>query len=599
MILLNSKYMQKQIALLTICLCLTIQASTQPISRFSKSIYFDEQIREFESPAWAPDVLIHINAPSANKMDPKSKNLLIFYATPNGSTIEQTIGNTDSIAINWRYGIQHIGAQTRFLRTKIKNANVVVCYLQTKQKSWGTWRKSHHDSLIAQMVDTLRLMLGPNTSVVLNGHSGGGNFVFGFINAHCKIPAFIERIAFIDSNYAYDEKLKHGEKMANWLKRSKKNALCILAYNDSIALLDGKPFVSPTGGTWNKSKEMAAYFEKMFNLANRHDSAFINMLALNSRLQIILKKNPAREILHTVQVERNGFIHSILSGTMLEEKDYAYFPVSYPFKAYENFIQQGHTFAGAQFPERKKTSLPFSEFYHRIEKLPFSEREYKILEQLKTGNFPDFMREFVTIEYQYDHHIIQVQVMPDYLSIGTNSDFCRMPISPQTAQSFADYTGTMLPTPLLVDTIRKYASYRLEPETFYPEGNKNESLAQFVRHHRSIEKQWQEQYPNASREKILDGIKKDVVICNRISNLPNKVAIYGWYRPDGSRIQPLYTGHANWYVDYSHGIRLVNRLVYIDGKPAWLDKLLADPLFFKMFSYETEPMKISRYPGIN
>ena len=26
---------------------------------------------------------------------------------------------------------------------------------------------------------------------------------------------------------------------------------------------------------------------------------------------------------------------------------------------------------------------------------------------------------------------------------------------------------------------------------------------------------------------------------------------------DGKPIQPLYTGHVNWYVDYSHGVRLV------------------------------------------
>lgn len=411
--------------------CLTIQTSAQPIPGFRKSIYFDEQIKEFESPAWAPDVFIHINAPSANQMDPKRKNLLVFYALPNGNTIEQTIGNTDSIASDWHYGIQHIGAQTRFLREKMKNTNIIVCYLQARQKSWGTWRKSHPDSLIAQMVDTLRLMFGPKTPIVLNSHSGGGNFVFGFINSSHKIPGFVERIAFIDSNYAYEEKLKHGEKMANWLKSSNKNALCILAYNDSIALLNGKSFVSPTGGTWYKSKEMAAYFANQFNLSFRHDSTFIRLSALKNRLQIILKTNPERELLHTVQVERNGFIHSIVSGTRLEEVGYTYYPVSFPFKAYENYIQQGHTFAGAQFPERVKNSLPFSEFYSQIETLPFADRENKILEQLKSGNFPDYMRGFVTIEYQYKHHIIKVQVLPDYLSIGTNTIFAGCPWVPK------------------------------------------------------------------------------------------------------------------------------------------------------------------------
>jgi hypothetical protein len=55
------------------------------------------------------------------------------------------------------------------------------------------------------------------------------------------------------------------------------------------------------------------------------------------------------------------------------------------------------------------------------------------------------------------------------------------------------------------------------------------------------------------------------------------VAIYGWHKPDGKPIQPLYTGHVDWYVDYSHGIRLVSRTVTLDGKERDLFDVLADP----------------------
>jgi hypothetical protein len=47
------------------------------------------------------------------------------------------------------------------------------------------------------------------------------------------------------------------------------------------------------------------------------------------------------------------------------------------------------------------------------------------------------------------------------------------------------------------------------------------------------------------------------------------VAIYGWHQPNGKPIQPLYTGHVNWYVDYSHGIRLIYRKIKVNGK--WMD----------------------------
>ena len=63
------------------------------------------------------------------------------------------------------------------------------------------------------------------------------------------------------------------------------------------------------------------------------------------------------------------------------------------------------------------------------------------------------------------------------------------------------------------------------------------------------------------------GIKKDLVVSNRLAEKPNRVAIYGWHKPDGQPIQPLTTVHAASYVDYSHGLRLMRRTVTVDGKP--------------------------------
>ncbi len=41
------------------------------------------------------------------------------------------------------------------------------------------------------------------------------------------------------------------------------------------------------------------------------------------------------------------------------------------------------------------------------------------------------------------------------------------------------------------------------------------------------------------------------------------LAIYGWHRENGVAIQPLTIVHKDTYVDYSHGIRLVSRAVWI------------------------------------
>lgn len=65
------------------------------------------------------------------------------------------------------------------------------------------------------------------------------------------------------------------------------------------------------------------------------DTAFIHHSALNKRIQIILKENPAGLIYHTEQVARNGFILSLLSATKFDRKKYfTYFGE----RIYENFI---------------------------------------------------------------------------------------------------------------------------------------------------------------------------------------------------------------------------------------------------------------------
>jgi hypothetical protein len=87
---------------------------------------------------------------------------------------------------------------------------------------------------------------------------------------------------------------------------------------------------------------------------------------------------------------------------------------------------------------------------------------------------------------------------------------------------------------------------------------------------------------------LIAGIKKDVVISGRVprDSRPNRAAIYGWHRLDGKPIQPLYTGHVNWYVDYSHGIRLVLRRLRVEGR--WMDytQVLAHPVYRKLLCDE-------------
>ncbi|MBN2201885.1 hypothetical protein JW777_08035, partial [bacterium] len=170
---------------------------------------------------------------------------------------------------------------------------------------------------------------------------------------------------------------------------------------------------------------------------------------------------------------------------------------------------------------------------------------------------------------------------------------CRIPMGPKTAQAIADAYGCILTTRKLCDDIWRHAVVRLSPIPYAPVGDNNSQVYKFVEHNTDI---------NAARDaeggqihELIAGIKKDVVICNAIRTKPGYVAIYGWHYTSGSSIQPLYTGHVDWYVDYSHGIRLVNAAIRVDGVPLQAADILKDPVLYKLLSDEDGVMSQPRY----
>lgn len=170
-------------------------------------------------------------------------------------------------------------------------------------------------------------------------------------------------------------------------------------------------------------------------------------------------------------------------------------------------------------------------------------------------------------------------VTPDYLAVGTNKDWARVPLTPMAAQRIADSLGCFLPTRKMVDDIYRAARVKLEPVPLYA---LRDSTPTMYHHHLIIEGQ------RKGRRGLIAGIKKDVVISGKVArdSRPQRVAIYGWHRPDGRPIQPLYTGHVNWYVDYSHGIRLVSRRIRVDGR--WMDyaDVLKHPVYHRLLCDE-------------
>ncbi|MFC3200110.1 hypothetical protein ACFOET_20990 [Parapedobacter deserti] len=211
-------------------------------------------------------------------------------------------------------------------------------------------------------------------------------------------------------------------------------------------------------------------------------------------------------------------------------------------------------------------------------------REALLKERLLTGCVPKFLRRFSRIDIGIkadDGKVIKAEyyVSPAYLSIGNSSGFLRVPLTPQTAQDIASHYRCFLPTKKNVDDIYAAAKIKLQP---IPLTEKRETFGTFVEHHKLIERQ------RNDRKELIAGIKKDVVISSAVAKdpRPNRVAIYGWHKSDGSPIQPLYTGYVDWFVDYSHGIRLVYEMIRVAGKWMHYREILNDPLLKRLLCDE-------------
>jgi hypothetical protein len=285
----------------------------QRLSGFSTAFPFGEQTLTFRLPF---EIRIHINAPET--LERARPTTLMFFALPNGNTIEQTIGKQLREGDDWHFGIQHIGAQTRRLREVVTDRNLVVVYVEAETRSLPQWRRKYrnHGTLILTILDTVRALFAPyDPSVELSAHSGGGSFLFGFLDALDFIPSYITRMSFLDSNYGYDENKRHGQKLLEWLQRDTQRFLSILAYDDRHITIGGRRVVSDSGGTYRATHRLLEWLQNKVALTIEKDSVIERYSGLAGRIDIRVHTNPDTLILHTVLVERNGFIHGMTSGT--------------------------------------------------------------------------------------------------------------------------------------------------------------------------------------------------------------------------------------------------------------------------------------------
>ena len=255
--------------------------------------------------------------------------------------------------------------------------------------------------------------------------------------------------------------------------------------------------------------------------------------------------------------------------------------------------------------------------------------EELIYQEINRGNVPDFMRPQnfpqITLEKTVDGKKVQatVRVCPDYLAIGSNVDFVRMPVSAPLAQRIADRYNFSLPTRKLVEILDDeakrtngylpfvaaptLAEHVTNPRTGKPaiEGEKGKRWN--YQQYGFYEGRWmlsgefieeQNRQINAAWKKagnppgIRSGHKKDVLYDERNfkESLEGGQPVVIFHNP----FQGISNVHKVDYFDYSHGIRFIDNNVELtitekDGavrretKP--FTDVLNDPKLYQLVSY--------------
>lgn len=258
-------------------------------------------------------------------------NHVVFYLLPNGSTIEQAMGRPPAADSDSRYSNQVITSQAHRARVLLPHLNITIAYVEADTYSWPAWRNDQPDpnTPILQIVNAVRERVANNiasTATIANGapsplptidlvaHSGGGSFIWGFLNSAPAIPDYVQHIALLDANYSYDDADHHGDKITTWLQHHPTQRLIVIVYDDRRIILNGKPIVSNTGGTWRATDRMARFFEQKTTFTAGKLNDFQTSSALDGRLFLARHPNSENIILHSETVRRNGFLYAITTG---------------------------------------------------------------------------------------------------------------------------------------------------------------------------------------------------------------------------------------------------------------------------------------------
>ncbi len=228
--------------------------------------------------------------------------------------------------------------------------------------------------------------------------------------------------------------------------------------------------------------------------------------------------------------------------------------------------------------------------------------EIAILAEIERGNIPSFSRpeNMRTITMQgEDGTRVSYRTSPDYLAIGSDSDYVRVPMTPLLAQELSKRFGWGLPTRTMTRQTYSQADIKLPgiglltgsegSSQITEQRNQMQGNAFILRHSSAIDNQLgaQGRQRLMNGQALVAGSKKDVIISRYAIDHPGKLDFDGLYI-DGEPIQKN-PAHDDLYRDYSHGFRPVDNTIsiaYPDGNIVQMEyyKALQDPKIAKILN---------------
>jgi hypothetical protein len=242
-------------------------------------------------------------------------------------------------------------------------------------------------------------------------------------------------------------------------------------------------------------------------------------------------------------------------------------------------------------PPRQTNAPTASQWTNIVWQLSRDERENWIYAQVISGNVPNWQRALKPISVSAGGHTATYYVSPDYLAIGSDTDYFLEPTTPLLAQRLADLIGCTLPTRKMVNQIWTNATVKMNPQPIAPSAEMI-TVPVFATNNWMVRTQ-RDTFTNAQPlGALVSGDKKDVIVSTLIysnlhSGVPKPVVIYGWHYTDGDPIQPAYNGHEETYADYSHGIRFVQMNLIVDGAANTVTNVLTSSTLASLLSDET------------